>query len=204
MRLGELRNVCPSTNSIEIRSDPPAVFLLKVPALQPDERPDADGWVTIRVEKLVFPPWCCSCGKPTLTRQPFRAHHMTGFAFILIPVCEECQQAYRQNYRRAFWWPIAIVQKLVAVTGFCAGSIPALADIDPKSFPILPILCAIGLPLLSFPIVWFALRRRALKAVPPPVQLRRYIRNRRVSFRFRRPEYTAEVVSMLEAAARSG
>jgi protein-S-isoprenylcysteine O-methyltransferase Ste14 len=128
---------------------------------------------------------------------------MTGFAFILIPVCEECQKAYRRNYRQAFWRPMGIVMSLVAVAGFCGGAVPALAGIDPKSFPILPILCSLGLALASLPIVWIALRRHALKAAPPAVQLRRYVRNRRVSFRFRRPDYAAEVISLLEGAARS-
>jgi hypothetical protein len=159
--------------------------------------------MTIPVEKLVFPPWCCSCGTPTLTRQSFRAHHMTGFALILIPVCEKCQKELRQSYVQAFWRPIGIVMALLAAAGFCGGTIPALTGVDPKSFPILPILCSLGLAMIGFPIVWIVLRRRALKAVPPPVQLRRYIRNRRVSFRFRRSEYATEVVSLLEAAARS-
>jgi hypothetical protein len=35
------------------------------------------------------------------------------------------------------------------------------------------------------------------------VQFRRYIRNRQVSFRFRRPEYTADYLSYLAGAARA-
>jgi hypothetical protein len=128
---------------------------------------------------------------------------MTGFALVLIPVCEECQKTYRQSYRRAFSRPMAIVLSLVAVIGFSVGTVPALTGRDPKSFPILPILSSLGLVLISLPLAWIALRRRAIKAVPPPVQLRRYIRNHRVTFRFRRPEYAADVVSHLESAARS-
>src|SRR5262245_56574300 len=45
--------------------------------------PDKDGWITLNVSRLVFPPWCCDCGAPTLTKQPFRVHHQTGFALIL-------------------------------------------------------------------------------------------------------------------------
>lgn len=128
---------------------------------------------------------------------------MTGFALILIPVCEECQKNYRQSYRRAFSRPLAIVLTLIAVIGFGVGVVPALTGRDPNSFPILPILSSLGLVLVSLPVAWFALRRRASNAVPPPVQLRRYIRNHRVTFRFRRAEYTADVVSHLESAARS-
>ncbi len=159
--------------------------------------------MTLPVTDLVFPPWCSECGAPTLDRQPFRAHHATGYALILIPVCEPCQKAFRQNYRRVFWKPLLIVLLVAAAAGFAIGAIPALTGRDPKSFPILPILCSLGLDVVIFPLAWVVLRKRALKAVPPPVQLRRYIRKHRVTFRFRRPEYTADVVSLLESAART-
>ena len=86
---------------------------------------------------------------------------------------------------------------------FAVGTIPALTGRDPKSFPILPVLCSLGLIVITLPVGWIAIKRCALRAVPPPVQFRRYIRNRQVSFRFRRPEYTADVVSLLDGAARS-
>jgi hypothetical protein len=171
--------------------------------VSPVAKPDAEGWITLPVTDLLFPPWCCDCGAPTLCRQPFRTHHTTGVAFILIPVCETCQQEFRRKYRRAFWRPLAMVLVVIALAGFAVGTIPALTGRDPKSFPILPILCSLGLVLLSLPGAWIAIHRRALRAVPPPVQLRRYIRNREVSFRFRRPEYTADFLSYLAGAARS-
>ena len=155
------------------------------------------------VTDLLFPPWCCDCGAPTLARQPFRTHHNTGVAFILIPVCETCQQEFRKKYRPAFWRPLAIVLLVVAGAGFAVGTIPALTGRDPQSFPILPILSAAGLVVICSPVVWIVIRRRALRAVPPPVQLRRYIRNREVSFRFRRPDYTADFVSYVTRAARA-
>jgi hypothetical protein len=151
---------------------------------------------------LLFPPWCSDCGAPTLSRQPFRTHHLTGVAFILVPVCETCQKAFRQKFRRAFWRPMAIVLLVIAVVGFSVGTLPALTGRDPQSFPILPILCSLGLIVISLPVAWMAIKRRALKVVPPPVQFRRYIRNREVRFRFRRAEYTADFVSFLEGAAR--
>jgi hypothetical protein len=128
---------------------------------------------------------------------------MTGVAFILIPVCKTCQQAFRQKYRRAFRRPLAMLLLVVAALGFAVGTIPALAGRDPESFPILPILCAVGLAVVSLPVAWIVIRRRALQAVPSPVQLRRYIRNRQVTFRFRRPDYTTDFLSYLVSAARS-
>jgi hypothetical protein len=151
----------------------------------------------------VFPPWCAECGAPTLERQPFRAHHATGYALILIPVCETCQKAFRQNYRRVFWKPLLIVLLVAAVAGFAIGTIPALTGRDPKSFPILSILCALGLDVVIFPLAWVVLRKRALQAAPPPAQFRRYIRDQQVTFRFRRPEYTADVLSLLGGGPRS-
>jgi len=169
----------------------------------PVVKPDADGWITLPVTDLLFPPWCCDCGAPTLDRQPFRTHHNTGVAFILIPVCQTCQQAFRQKYRRVFWRPLAMVLLVVAAIGFAVGTIPALTGRDPQSFPILPILCAVGLVLVCLPVAWLVIRRRALQTVPPPVQLRRYIRERQVTFRFRRPDYTADYLSYLASAARA-
>jgi protein-S-isoprenylcysteine O-methyltransferase Ste14 len=128
---------------------------------------------------------------------------LTGVAFILVPVCETCQKAFRQKYRRAFWRPMTIVLLVIAVVGFAVGTLPALTGRDPRSFPILPILCSLGLVMVSLPVAWIVFKRRALKAVPPPVQFRRYIRNREVSFRFRRPEYTADVIALQAGAARS-
>jgi hypothetical protein len=92
---------------------------------------------------------------------------------------------------------------IVAIVGFAVGTIPALTGRDPKSFPILPILCGLGLSMLSFPVAGIVIKRRTLSRVPPPVQFRRYVQKQHVSFRFRRPEYAADFVSYLEAAARS-
>ena len=131
--------------------------------LQPLVMPDEDGWMTLPVTDLVFPPWCSECGAPTLERQPFRAHHATGYALILIPVCEPCQKAIRQNYRRVFWKPFLIVLLVAAASGFAIGAIPALTGRDPQSFPILSILCSLGLDLVVFPLAWVVLRKRGSK-----------------------------------------
>jgi hypothetical protein len=165
--------------------------------VEADLKPDDEGWITLHVSRLSFPPWCCDCGAPTLRRQPFRVHHTTGFALILVPVCETCQRAFRNNYRRAFWKPFLIVLLVIASVAFAFGTIPAVTGRDPKSFPILPLLCAFGAAILSFPMVWMVIKRRAHRRVPPPVQFRRYVRKQHVSFRFRRPEYAAEMASFL-------
>lgn len=171
--------------------------------MEPVAKPDAEGWITLDVARLLFPPWCSDCGAPTLCKQPYRVHHNTGFALILVPVCETCQIEFRRRYRRAFWRPLLLVLVVVAVVGFVVGTIPAMTGRDPKSFPILSILCSLGAALVILPIAWIVVGRRALKSVPPPVQFRRYVKNQHVTFRFRRPEYAAEVVTFLEAAART-
>jgi len=166
-------------------------------------KPDEEGWITLDVTRLLFPPWCCDCGAPTLCKRPSRVHHMTGFALVHVPMCETCQASFRRNYRRAFWMPLLMVLLAVGACGFVVGMIPAMTGRDPKSFPILPILCGIGAILISFPIAWIVIARRAVKIVTPPVEFRRYVRDRKVAFRFRRPKYTADFVNFLEAAARS-
>jgi hypothetical protein len=87
----------------------------------------------------------------------------------------------------------------MAVAGFIVGSVPAMTGRDPKSFPILSILGFFATALISSPFVWFAIKRRALRKSPPPVQFRRYVRNQNVTFRFRRPEYTTELLQFLES-----
>jgi|GEM_PF-6597945 len=164
-------------------------------------KPDDEGWITLNVTDLLFPPWCCDCGAPTLDRQPFRVQHMTGFADVLVPVCETCQTAFRHSYRRALWRPLLKILGLVAIAGFGVGALPALTGRDPKSFPVLSILCACAATAIASPIAWAIIKRRVLKKNPPPVQFRRYVRSLQVTFRFRRPEYTGDVVKFLEAAA---
>ncbi len=175
----------------------------KARALEHSIKPDSDGWITLHVTELVFPPWCCDCGAPTLERHPFRVQHMTGFADVLVPVCETCRTAFRQKYRRAFWKPLLWSICIVALMGFGMGAIPALTGRDPQSFPILSILCAGGLAVITLPIAWIIVKRRTLNKVPPPVEFRRYVRKDSVTFRYRRPEFTTEFVEYLEAAARS-
>jgi hypothetical protein len=176
---------------------------MKATALEKTVKIDDEGWITLSVTDLLFPPWCSDCGAPTLDRQPFRVHHMTGFALILVPVCATCQTAFRQNYRKAFWKPFALVLLFAAVVGFALGTIPAITGRDPKSFPILALLSACAAALAVFPPAMILIKRRVRNAAPPPVEFRRYVRDQHVTFRFRRPEYAAEVVEFLKAAARS-
>jgi hypothetical protein len=164
---------------------------------------DEDGWITLHVSRLAFPPWCCDCGAPTLSKQPFRVHHQTGFALILVPVCEVCQRTYLHRYRLAFWKPFLTILFVVAVAGFVVGTLPAISGRDPKSFPILSILCLCATALISSPFAWFVINRRVLKKLPPLVQFRRYVQNRNITFRFHRREYTADVLAVLGAAPPS-
>jgi hypothetical protein len=167
--------------------------------LETDVKPDADGWITLHVTRLVFPPWCAECGAPTLEKQPFRVHHQTGFAMVLVPVCETCQGVFRGAYRSVFWPPLLKILGGVALVAFALGTVPALTGRDPKSFPILPILAACAAVLITLPFAWLAVKRRALRKVPPPVEFRRYVKNLCVTFRFRRPEYLADVLAILTA-----
>ena len=118
---------------------------------------------------------------------------------VLVPVCETCQGTFRRGYRSAFWPPLLKVLGAVALVAFAAGTIPALTGRDPKSFPILPILACAGAMLACFPFAWLAVKRRARRNVPPPVQFRRYVKNMQVTFCFRRPEYMHDVLALLAA-----
>jgi hypothetical protein len=154
--------------------------------------------MTISLTRLAFPSVCCDCGAPTIDTQSYRVHHMTGFAWIPIPVCGSCQRAFRQNYRRALWKPVAMLLAIAAAGGFLVGSLPALLGRDPKSFPILSILCAIAAGLIGLPVAWFLGKKWAIGMFPPPVELRRYLVEGSVSLRFRRPEYAEQVRAYVE------
>jgi hypothetical protein len=167
--------------------------------LESDVKPDADGWITLHVTRLAFPPWCAECGAPTLEKQPFRVHHQAGFALILVPVCETCQVTIRRGYRSAFWPPLLKTLGVVALVAFVVGTVPAITGWDPKSFPILPILAGCAGVFITLPFAWLTLKRRALAKVPPPVEFRRYVKNHCVTFRFRRPEYLTDVLAILPA-----
>jgi hypothetical protein len=164
--------------------------------------PDKDGWIAIELEQTIFPPWCCDCGAPTLDRQRFRAIHNTGVVWIFVHVCGDCQTVYRRKFRRHFWKPLLITLCAMAVLGFALGTIPSISGRDPKSFPILPILASITLPLLSLPIAWFAFKGRALKVAPPPIEFRRYVRNRKLTLRFRNTEFLTDYLNYLKATVR--
>jgi hypothetical protein len=166
-------------------------------ALESAGRCDNDGWITVHLTRLAFPPACCDCGAPTATTQPFTVHHNLGHAPIAIPVCEPCQRAFQRTYRRAFWKPFLATVAIGAGTGFLAGLVVTGAQ-RKFGFPEVAIIFSILLGVVSLFVGWFVSKRQATRIVPPPVQVRRYLKNGNVTLRFRRPEYAAQMLALTQ------
>jgi hypothetical protein len=69
--------------------------------LQPAVRGE-DGWITLRLTRLVLPPLCCNCGAATSGTQSLmaasrnRAEHFE----IAMPICPTCRSAVRARLRK--------------------------------------------------------------------------------------------------------
>lgn len=173
----------------ETASSPPAVL-------------GADGWMTVRLTRLVFPPRCCACGAATTERQTFRAFtpllrlgrflNLEGSEhFCLdIPVCPTCRREARRRYRRTFAKTFLIVEGIAAGGGFLIGSLIALLAGDPKLFPFLPLVLAFSAGFLGLVFAGFIGNWAGRKA-SAPVKVERYLPDKgTVALRFRRSAYT--------------
>jgi hypothetical protein len=175
--------------------------------LSPPATRDRDGWITVSLTRVVFPPWCCHCGTATTSTQPFRA--FTPFlrlgrfsiiegvehVWIHVPVCTACQGDLRRRYRKTYWKTFLMVLGTGAGGGFLAGTVVALAAGDPRLFPVAPILLAFAGWFVSLFFAWF-LSRWAAGRASAPVQLQRYLPEKgTVDLRFRRPEYVEQILS---------
>jgi hypothetical protein len=161
---------------------------------------NSDGWITIPLTRLVFPPRCCACGAPTRGRQKFSAHELSldpgrllhptlsESVHVWVPVCYACQTA---NQRRVFH---------AVVYGFGIGLLLVSMSVGgARLWPgnlIIAYLVMFSLflgPLLGGVIGYYLGRARS-----QPVQLRHYEpANGTVSIRFRRPGYAEQVLQAM-------
>jgi hypothetical protein len=109
-----------------------------VEAFQPAElAADPDGWLTVALPRLRFPPCCCCCLDPTDTREafPLRAIGETVLGVIAtprahviqVPVCPTCLAVARQREQQALQLGFAIGALLFGVALGVAGLAYSLA-----------------------------------------------------------------------------
>jgi hypothetical protein len=167
---------------------------------------DKDGWITVSLTRLVFPPWCCNCGAPTTSVQAFRGFtpvlrlgrflNIEGaeHVWIQVPVCQACRDGTRRRYRQTLRRTFLLVLGIGAGGGFLAGTVLALVGGDPKRFPLVLGVLSFLAGLVSPLFAWFLARRAATNG-SAPVQVERYLPAKgTASLRFRRSEYTEQIL----------
>jgi hypothetical protein len=171
----------------------------------PSDAGTADGWVTLRLTRLFFPPVCSVCGQPSAETMDFHAcgrwnwfvalltlGHVHGpFVTVRVPVCARCQQSYRRGQQRGTW------------LGVFSGLVLALLGVL-ALFPVLDApgrFCLVGVALIFGPLIGFGIGLPVAERLRSPVRKAWYSSRRSlVRLRFRRPEYAGQVAECVRAA----
>src|SRR5262245_28130410 len=89
-------------------------------AAEAPARLEPDGWITARLTRLEFPPFCCDCGAGTDEAEEFVGHVVVAdfgrffrveggeFAVLRIPVCGDCRREGQRRSRRAALWGLGL------------------------------------------------------------------------------------------------
>jgi hypothetical protein len=154
-----------------------------------------DGWVTMSLTRLTFPPVCCNCGERASFRLPLDARGHIAWALLSlghfcermtleVPICRSCHKTVQRARRRGRWaaWGFGL---FLAVMGL----IPWLIGPNDKvGFLIFFSACATGL------MAGILIRGPLTDALVLPARAGRYSpRANTVRLRFRRPEYVGLV-----------
>jgi hypothetical protein len=166
------------------------------------EPPDRNGWMTVRLTRLVFPPFCCDCGAATDQVQEFQGHatllrlgrffnmESGEFARFLVPVCRDCQKENSARMRAAVFKGIAIglaVPLLVAV----------VLAVVAKELNVLWVFIPLG---FIGGLIGMGVGRAAGKTQSQPVKLERYSSSKgTIAIRFRWRAYGERLLAFLEA-----
>jgi hypothetical protein len=162
----------------------------------------AGGWVTVSLTRLAFPPFCCDCGAATRGRQKFtalepfltlgRLGHPTRreSVSVWVPVCYPCQKTNHRKFQSAMLNGLGLGVLVVLLSGLAMCLWPASLW--------LVLLFIFALPFA--PLLGGMAGYRIGKQRSQPVQLRAYsARKGTIAIRFRREEYTEQVLEAMRA-----
>jgi len=173
-----------------------------IPVPSPDP-PDRNGWITVRLTRLVFPPFCCDCGRATDQVKEFIGHaallrlgrYLTlesgESARFHVPLCGDCQQETGARFRRIVFK--GVVVGLVIGLLLTAALTLLFRDAD--------FLWILAFPLgLLGGLHGLGIGRRVAKEKTQPVRLERYSPSRgTIAIRFRWRAYGERLFAYLEA-----
>jgi hypothetical protein len=172
---------------------PPEAFPAEAPA---GAGATADGWISLRLTNLSFPPACCGCGQTPDKTLPVIAHganhHLiallslghvhAGYLAMSLPVCKACLQDNRRRGWRLRCWSVAAGLLFAVLVSF--SLYPVLDEVGRVAI-FIP-ACIFG-PLLGFGLGEILVDRRC-----SPVTGARYSKRRNnVRLRFRNQDYAA-------------
>jgi hypothetical protein len=162
--------------------------------------PDANGWITVHLTRLTFPPHCCSCGEWTQRTKNFtldaRAEKIMGVFVpaaqsleLAIPLCESCQQQVRDRQHRGGMNGMKIGSLLFTGLGMLLAWNEGWRE---RSLMLVVALAALSVGGIAGFLVGTLASRRL------PVEMRGYSPSRgTLRKRFRHPEYAAQVLAAI-------
>jgi hypothetical protein len=163
-----------------------------------------NGWVTIHLTRVVFPPFCCDCGRRTEQVQEFRGYtawlrtsstvllETNPYVRVAVPVCGSCQLENRLGQSRAMWRGMGIA----ALTGLVPCLLIALVWRQP-GFLVL----GFGVAFLTA-LIGGAIGSTRGRNQHRPVEVQRYsARDGTVALRFQRREFAEAVMEVMDEPA---
>jgi hypothetical protein len=168
-------------------------------ALNEVAEPDRDGWYTIPLGRLRFPPRCCDCHQPTDAglHLPLGdgdiAGRLTGtarWAELTIPICKDCQAVMRRAHHRSGSRGLNVGAVLGPIS--LVGFVMTQGEHRPVSLALAGLAGAAIGGLIGF-LIGNGLTR------PLPVRFRRYRPDKAtLQVHFRDPHYADLVLAALD------
>jgi hypothetical protein len=182
--------------------------------LAPAATLDEKGWLVASLTRLVFPPLCCDCGRPTETHQMLalrkpllRLGRLLNFegsesGWMPVPLCGACQEADRAQYRRSVLRRVKIALGGPLFLGLLIA--PLVVFRKPGLWLAIELMLLLFLSLPGA-LVAYVLARMARKRRSAPVRVERYSPAQgTVAIRFRRPGYAEQVLAATAGSDAAG
>jgi tRNA A-37 threonylcarbamoyl transferase component Bud32 len=149
----------------------------------------SDGWISVQLTCLRFPPMCSDCGAATTNTLTWNFAHVGRFPF---PLCNICKTRFQRRRRKGILIGMGLVEVLVLI--HCLFFLLTTGDITREQ--VLKFHFGLGIIFL-LPFVFFAYTVAARTA---PVKIRRYSPvDGTVEVRFGSAEYAETFVASIRA-----